>query len=85
MPIGLLIFKAALSMKYGMRPCIRLRPANVSDALSAATKFWKTVDASLDELLITDIRGDVETLTIFEPTRVLLGSSAVNHGRPVSS
>ena len=47
MAMGLLIFNAALSMKYGMRPCMRFRLAKLSDALSAATKWWKTVDASL--------------------------------------
>lgn len=44
---GLLIFNAALSIKYGMYPCMRFSPAKDSDASSAATKCWKTVDASL--------------------------------------
>jgi hypothetical protein len=33
---GLLIFNAALSMKYGMNPCIRFSPASDSDASSDA-------------------------------------------------
>ena len=33
---GLLIFIAALSMKYGMNPCIRFSPASDSDASSDA-------------------------------------------------
>lgn len=36
MATGLLIFKAALSMKYGMNPCIRFSAASDSDASSAA-------------------------------------------------
>ncbi|SRR6266851_5513539 len=35
---GLLIFNAALSIKYGMKPCMRFSPASDSDASSAATK-----------------------------------------------
>jgi len=33
---GLLIFNAALSMKYGIYPCIRFSPASDSDASSDA-------------------------------------------------
>jgi len=44
---GLVIFKAALSMKYGIRPCMRFIPAKVSDASSDATNIWKIVDARL--------------------------------------
>ena len=47
MPTGLLILRAAFSIKYGMRPWTRFIPANASEALSAATNRWKTVDASL--------------------------------------
>lgn len=47
MPMGLLIFSAALSMKYGMSPWMRLSDANVSDALSDARKLWNIVEASL--------------------------------------
>jgi hypothetical protein len=35
---GLLILSAALSMKYGMYPCMRFNPASDSDASSAAMK-----------------------------------------------
>lgn len=49
MPTGLLIFSAAFSIKYGMSPCMRFRLANASDALSAATNRWKTVEATLQE------------------------------------
>lgn len=45
--MGLLIFNAVLSIKYGISPCIRLTLVNVSEALSAATRWWNTVDARL--------------------------------------
>jgi hypothetical protein len=37
MLMGLLILSAPLSIKYGMRLWVRLRPANDSEALSEAT------------------------------------------------
>ena len=49
MPIGLLIFKIPLSIKYGIRPWKRLRAASVPEASSDATKLWKMVDARLQE------------------------------------
>jgi hypothetical protein len=45
--IGLLIFRAAFNIKYGMSPWIRFKPASVSEALSEATNWWKTVEARL--------------------------------------
>ena len=39
-------------------PCIRFKLAKLSDALSAATKWWNTVDARLSKI----VKGEVNRL-----------------------
>lgn len=47
MATGLLILRIPFNIKYGIRPCMRLSPANLSEASSDAMNCWNIVDANL--------------------------------------